>query len=396
MYRILMIHNYYQQWGGEDASAEADVNLLRNNGHDVQLFVKHNDEIKHYNILRYAGLFFKPSWSLETTVRLKSTIKNFKPDIVHVQNFFPLVSPALFHTCSKYNIPVVYTLRDYRLFCATGNFLRNNVICEDCVKHSLARSILHRCYHDSAIQTSSVVLMLYLHRFLKTWERKVDAYIALTQFSRDKFTEMGLDPGKIFVRPNFVSLAENVARGKTRNYALFVGRLSPEKGLEILLEAFNELSHFPLWIVGDGPMKDWIDDYIGKYSLSNVKLLGFKGKHEIIDLLTQAKFLIMPSLWYETFGRTIIEAYAAGTPVIASRLGAMADNVIHGKTGMLFTPGDKEDLVRAIKYALDNENEMVLWSRNAFNEYLNKFTPEKAYGNLIDIYDKIIETVRKR
>ena len=140
-------------------------------------------------------------------------------------------------------------------------------------------------------------------------------------------------------------------------------------------------------------MKGWIEDYIRKYSLSNVKLLGFKEKNEIIDLLAQAKFLIMPSLWYETFGRTIIEAYAAGTPVIASRLGAMADNVIHGKTGMLFRPGDKEDLVRTIKYALDNENEMALWMRNAFNEYLNKFTPEKAYDNLIDIYGKIFEAI---
>lgn len=388
-----MIHNYYQQWGGEDASTEEDVNLLRSNGHDVELFYKHSEEIKDYNILKYIGLFFRTTWSFETTKHLKSRIKYFKPDIIHVQNFFPLVSPSLFYTCSKYNIPVVFTLRDYRLFCATGNFLRNDVICEDCVKHSLGRSILHRCYHDSAIQSSSIVLMLYLHRFLKTWKRKVNGYITLTQFSKDKFTEMGFDPGKIFVRPNFVSPAENVDRGKSRDYALFVGRLSPEKGLEILLEAYNELSIFPLLIVGDGPMKGWIEDYIRKYSLSNVKLLGFKEKNEIIDLLAQAKFLIMPSLSYETFGRTIIEAYAAGTPVIASRLGAIADNVIHGKTGMLFRPGDKEDLVRTIKYALDNENEMALWMRNAFNEYLNKFTPEKAYDNLIDIYGKIFEAI---
>lgn len=386
--RVLIVHNYYQRRGGEDEATEQEFQLLKRHGHRVHFYCRHNDEIKTFSVLRRGLLFFEATWSLRSYREVKQVIKEFKPDIVHCHNFFPLVSPSVYYACAECGVRVIQTLDDYRLLCPTGWFYRQGKVCEVCLTHSLWQGVLYGCYHNSRVQTASIALMLATHRLLRTWIRKVDAYIALTEFSRRKFIEGGFSESKIFVQPNF--LAEDPGLGDpVREYAIFVGRLSPEKGLDILLESWRSLPDVPLKIVGDGPLRPWVEEYIRQNNMKQIELVGFVPLNVVLQYLKGAFFLVMPSVWYETFGRTIIEAYATGTPVIAGSLGAMAELVEDGKTGLLFKPGEPKDLITKVHYALGRPEELARWGQEARRIFEQKYSSDSAYKNLLKIYERV-------
>lgn len=389
--RILMVHNYYQQRGGEDESTDQELRLLSRFGHDVQLFSRHNDEINTYSFAQKTLLYFEPSWSFFSYKQILQEIHQFRPDIVHVQNFFALLSPAVFFACTRNNIPVVFTLRDYRLLCPIGWFFRDGKICEDCLSGSLWNGIYHKCYHQSAFQTSSIALLLKSHRIFGTWHKKINMFIALTEFSRMKFIEGGLPSDKIVVRPNFLEQDPGI-EDNTQSYFIFIGRLSIEKGLDVLLNAWKLLPSIPLKIIGDGPLRGWIDEFIVINQLDNVEVLGFQRMEDVLTHLKDASCLLMPSKWYETFGRTIIEAYATSTPVISSKLGAMEDIVKDHETGLFFTPGDSHDLVEKVNYAKNHPLELKRWGRNARIEYESNYSDSIAYNRILEIYNSVLKS----
>jgi glycosyltransferase involved in cell wall biosynthesis len=245
------------------------------------------------------------------------------------------------------------------------------------------------------MQTASVAFMIWFHRALRTWRRQVDSFITLSHFAREKLIHAGVPGSKIFVRTNF--LAGDVDQRNTeRDGALFVGRLSPEKGIHSLLEAWRTVSLVPLRIAGEGPERPWVDQFIQSSRLRNVEMLGFIPSRAVSEHLNAAAFLIMPSTCYETFGRTILEAYATGTPVIASRLGAIAEIVEDGKTGILFRAGDPKDLAAKVAWALTHQSEMEEMGRNARKVYEQKYSAEKNYDLLMEIYQKAIEHRKTR
>lgn len=383
--RILMVHNYYQQRGGEDESTDQEISLLRKSGHEVRLYSRHNDEIKSFSPLRKAALFFEPTWSPRAFKEIRRVIQEFRPDVVHVQNFFPLISPSVFYACGSFGVPVVYTLRDYRLLCSTGWLYRNGTVCEECLHRSIWRGTLHGCYRDSLPQSAAVSLMLSVHRSLGTWRRNVSLFIALTEFSKQKFIEGGLPGDKIAVRPNFLE-DDPGPGGDERQGALFVGRLSHEKGVEFLLDAWENLPDISLKVVGDGPLRPWMKNFVKERRLQNVTMAGFMPLPDALREMQKASFLVMPSVWYETFGRTIIEAYACGTPVIASRLGAMADLVEDGRTGLLFEPGNADDFVEKIRQTAGNPDAVRKWGRQARSAFEAKYSAEAAAESLVQIY----------
>ena len=385
--RVLMVHNYYQQHGGEDESTNQEIRLLARHGHTVRLYSRHNDEINRFSPIQKVGLFFEPTWSQRSYRQFLDVLDEFQPEVVHVQNFFALVSPSVFYASASRGVKVVFTLRDYRLLCPLGWFFRDGKVCEDCLSGSLWNSIRHSCYHNSRLQTASIALLLASHRALQTWQKQVQTFIALTEHSRQKFIQGGLDPEKIIVRPNFVETDPGQG-GEDRLGAIFVGRLSVEKGLDTLLKAWEQLSDLPLKIVGDGPLRPWVEQQIQEHSLQQVQLVGFKPINEVLELVKKARLLVMPSNWYETFGRTIIEAYATGTPVIASRLGAMADLVQDGQTGLLFQPGDPLNLFVKVRAACENEQLRRAWGRNARRAYETRYSAENAYASIMEIYKK--------
>jgi glycosyltransferase involved in cell wall biosynthesis len=385
-----MVHNYYQKWGGEDQSTEEELALLQNYGHEVELYRRHNDEIKDFSKLRMAGLFLEPIWSPRSYREVSAMIERFKPDVIHCQNFFVLISPALFYAAARKHVPIIYTLRDYRLLCPIGWFLRDGQICEECLTHSLLRGIQYGCYHGSSAQTASIALMLKAHRVLDTWNKKVNGYICLTEFSRQKFIQGGLPAEKIVVRPNFMNRLPEL-EDHERSYALFVGRLSSEKGIQTLIEAWRQLPDIPLKLLGEGDMLPWAQDYVKQHQMSNVEFVGFVKSDKVLEYQRKALFLIMPSVWYETFGRVILEAYSVGTPAIVSNLGAMPESVEDGKTGLLFNPGDADDLARKVRYAMDHRDQLPEWGRNGRRKLEMQFTADVAHQRLIAIYQQVVE-----
>lgn len=375
--RILVVHNAYQQRGGEDSVMEAEVDLLRRHGHAVALLGRHNDEIADMGRLALAG---ETLWSRRSAREFDALAVSFRPDVVHVHNTFPLVSPSIYWAADRHRIPVVQTLHNFRLFCPQAMLLRNGAVCEDCLGKLPWRGMVRGCYRDSVAQSSVLGGMLAVHRLLGTYRRRVTRYVALNDFCRKRFIAGGLPAESIVVKPNFVDLP-SPAPG-LRQGGLFVGRLSPEKGIAVLAQALAQLATpVVLNVLGSGPLVDTLAGCPG------VTLHGQQSLGTITDAMGRASYLVMPSIWYENFPRTLVEAFACGLPVIASRLGAMADLVAHRRTGLLFEPGNPAALADAIRWAEENPAAMRVMGANARAEYEGNYTPEINLRQLLAIYD---------
>jgi glycosyltransferase involved in cell wall biosynthesis len=383
--RILSVHNCYQIRGGEDESRQAEERLLREMGHQVEVYEEHNDSIATMSSL---GVASRTIWSQEAYQIIKQQLNKQTHDLVHVQNFFPLISPSIYYAAKAEKVPVVQTLRNYRLLCPNALFFRDGKVCEDCLgKFVPLPGVVHGCYRESRVASATVATMLTLHRTLRTWTQMVDIYIALTEFARQKFIEGGFPAEKIVVKPNFVHPDPGSGSGRG-GYALFVGRLSVEKGLDTLLAAWEHLGgHIPLKIVGEGPLADQVESATKR--LPQVEWLGRRPMKEVYTLMGEAMFLIFPSKWYETFGRVAVEAFAKGTPVIAANIGAIAELIDSGRTGLVFPPGDSEKLAAQVEWAISHPTELAQMRREARAEFETKYTAYKNYQRLMEIYTQV-------
>lgn len=382
--KVLLVHNYYQHSGGEDEVFRLEKKLLERKGHDVATYTVSNQAISNLSKLSLGAASL---WSTRTQHDLNIILKKNKPDIAHFHNTFPLISPSAYYACNQAGVKVVQTLHNYRLFCPSStHFYREGRICEICLgKTPPWPGIKYSCYRESRLETAVLTSMLTLHRWLKTWERRVNVYIALTEFARRKFIEGGLPAEKIIVKPNAVYLdpGSGVGNGK---YALFVGRISVEKGINTLLTAWRHLPGILIRIIGDGPLLEDVHMFITQYKLRNVEVLGSCEHDEVFNLMKGARFLIFPSEWYEGFPMTIVEAFACGLPVIASRLGSMEEIVDDRRTGLHFNPGDPDDLAAQVEWAWTHPREMVEMGLQARKEFEKKYTAERNYELLMEIY----------
>jgi glycosyltransferase involved in cell wall biosynthesis len=388
--KILLVHNTYQQPGGEDVVFSQERQLLERAGHQVLAYCRSNWEIAGYSALKLLALVGRMTWAKATRREIASLLRSQKPDLVHVHNTFLIISPSIYAACKEAHVPVVQTLHNYRLLCPAAIFFRHGHVCEECLEHSLWRGVLHGCYRHSRAETSAVALMLAVHRWLGTWSEMVDCFVALSGFSRKKFIEGGIPAEKIAVKPNFV-YADPGCRARGGEYALFIGRLSPEKRLITLLAAWQRLRvRIPLRIIGGGPEHELLEPLTKQMRLSDVRFLGQLPRDEAIAALKGAWCLLFTSEWYETFGMTIIEAFACGVPVICSRLGAMEEIVADGRTGLHFTPGDADDLAAKVEWAWTHPHEMEEMGREARAEYEAKYTAERNYTLLMEVYQRAL------
>jgi glycosyltransferase involved in cell wall biosynthesis len=381
--RILFFHNRYQQAGGEDNVVQAETALLRAKGHEVDVCEENNDNI--VNWIDAANAALECVYSNSSARLARRRIESFKPDLVHVHNFFPRLSPSIHYACNEKNIPVVQTLHNYRLLCPAATFLRDGRPCEDCLGNRIAwPAVQHSCYHSSKLATAAVVNMLAIHRGLNTWGRAVTKFIALTEFARDKFIQGGLPKDRIVVKPNF-SISDPGRGAASGGYALFVGRLSQEKGLEVLLDAWRQApAGTRLKIVGDGPMASAVS--LAVATIPGIEWLGARSKDEVSRLMADAAFLIFPSVWYESLPLVLIEALAVGLPVIASRLGSMCEVISDGQTGRLFTAGSSNELASEIEWAFLHPGLLEPMRRQARHEFEQKYTADINYDILRRIY----------
>jgi glycosyltransferase involved in cell wall biosynthesis len=382
--KVLLCHEFYQQFGGEDRSYLSEAALLRAHGHRVIEYTRHHDDI---DLGSRVGVATRSIWNAAVYRELRELIRRERPDIMHCTNIFPLISPSAYQAAHDEGVPVVQALRNYRLLCPSATLMRNGHECDSCVNLIFAwPAVQHGCYHGSRLGSAVVATMLAIHNFKGSWQQ-VDRFYTPSRFARNVFVQAGMPIDRIDVNPNFV-LPDLGPGSGDGGYALFVGRLSPEKGISTLLSAWSELKeNIPLRIVGDGPCRESVNQAAARDS--RITPMGYLPVEQVYEQLRGAKGLVMPSIWYETFGRTIIEAYAAGTPVVASRMGAMEELVVDRETGLLFEPGSASALSQTVK-ELWSRQDLVAMRQRARREFEDKYTADEGYVHLMSIYKHTI------
>jgi glycosyltransferase involved in cell wall biosynthesis len=389
--KIILVHNTYQQPGGEDIVFDQERRMLDLAGHYVVVYSRSNREIGNLSILGQIGVAKRTVWASDTRLEFDKLLACERPDVVHIHNTFMVISPSIYGACRDRGVPIVQTLHNFRLLCPNSNLFRDNHVCEECIDDGLWRSIQHACYRDSRAATAAVVLMLAWHRHFKTWDKCVNRYIALTNFAREKFISAGFPADKIVVKPNFLE-SDPGPQEQSGDYGVFMGRLSPDKGVSTLLQAWEQLpGRRQLQIIGDGVQREELEARARARGL-NVSFLGHLSREKSIATLKHARFLVMPNLGYETFGMVIVEAFACSVPALCSRLGAMQEIVRDGHTGLHFTPGDSGDLAQKLEWAWSNPSRLAAMGREARRQYERHYTADRNYEMLRQIYEKTLQS----
>ena len=390
---VLVVHNRYRQWGGEDSVFDAETGLLEAHGHRVERLIVDNDAIPdHPSASQRLRLAARTVWSGRAADAVAERARAVGAGVVHIHNFVPLLSPAVHGAARSTGAAVVQTLHNYRLICPAATLFRDGAPCEDCVGRRVTMpAVVHACYRDSRAQTAVITSMLAVHNARRTWHRDVDAFIALTDFGRARFVAGGLPADRIVVKPNFVADRDG---GETdgsldRRYAdgpfLFVGRLSPEKGVETLLEAWPHVTGGrSLRIVGDGPLAARVHSLAE--SMPGVTVVGPLSRDAVDREMRSAAALVFPSVWYEGMPITLIEALAARLPVIASRLGAMETMVDDGRTGVLVASGDPRALAEGLSNVAADAPRLAAMGAAARAAYVETYAPDANYARLAAIY----------
>lgn len=389
---VLMTHNYYRSASpsGENASFDDELSLLRSGGHTVHTYTRHNDKISTGSLQSRISLVCDTISSPRTVLEVRQLLATQPVDLVHVQNTFPLLSPSIFSICRESGIPVVASLRNFRLLCPAASLYRDNHVCEDCLGRAFPwPALLHRCYRNSAAQTAVIAASNFTHQTRGTWRNSVTLFLAPSDFVRRKFISAGFPAEKIRVKPNFVH-PDPGPRSGPGSFALFIGRLSLEKGISTLLDAWERLPHIPLRIIGDGPLASVVQRRLASPFLQHVRCLGALPRAAVHEALGDTRFIVIPSVVYETFGRVAIEAFAHGVPVLASNLGALPEIVSDGHTGMLFPPAGINDLVATAASAWQHHAELARMGRAARAEFESRYTVAANYRRLLEIYSEAL------
>jgi glycosyltransferase involved in cell wall biosynthesis len=373
---IVLVHNFYQEPGGEDSVLANEEALLARHGHRVVRFTRHNDEVDGMGRLALAAATV---WNGRAARDLRRLLERERPAVVHFHNTFPLISPAAYYAAARVGIPVVQTLHNYRLICPNAYLLRGGTTCEACVGRAFAwPGIVHACYRGDRKATAVAAAMLAAHRWAGTWSAKVGRFVALCEFARGRFVAGGLPADRIAVKPNFVDAAERPPVDAPRRGALYVGRLSREKGVPLLLQAARR-SGVGLTIIGDGPVA--LSDLP-----SEVTALGRRDRAGVARAMREASYLVVPSPLYENFPMALVEAFAHGLPAVVFGHGAPAEIVEDGATGLHARPVEVGDLAAKMRWAADHPAEMRAMGANARRRYEERYTGDVNYGQLLDIY----------
>ncbi|WP_189088564.1 glycosyltransferase family 4 protein [Deinococcus ruber] len=383
--KIALLHNRYLQRGGEDVVVDAERNLLTTR-HEV-LFYETDSRNLPKNRLKTAALTIYNPYEEKA---LTGWLREQRPDVLHVHNTFPLLSPQIYWSAALAEVPLVQTLHNYRTVCMNGLLFRDGHPCMECVGRSSLPGILHACYRESRTASAVVAGMIEVHRLEGSYQQ-VNRYLALTEEARQTFIEGGLPSERITVKPNFTA-DHGIGKGDG-GYALFVGRISSEKGVETLLKAWHILrGQFQLKIVGDGPEMPRLQ----QQSINGVEWLGRKSPTEVAHLMRGAAFLILPSECFEGMPMTVLEAFSAATPVIASYIGSLKELVTHEVNGRHFSVGDPVSLSQQVQSLLDQPSKLQSLRNNARAEYERNYTPEIGLTNLERIYQETISIHRTR
>lgn len=393
---LLIVHNFYNSGrpSGENQVVDTERQLLQKNGHVLRAFNRHSDEIRCKGAVGVIQGAFATPYNPWVVKAIQQKLAEFTPDVVHVHNTFPLISPAIFHAIGK-RAARVLTLHNYRLFCPAAIPMRDGNVCTQCLdRRTPLPAMIHGCYRSSRAATLPLAISVGLHRALGTWTNKVDAFICLSDFQRELMIESGLPREKVHVKPNFYpGNPEVVAWTERKPYVVFAGRLTPEKGVINLLRAWQDWGAGApeLRLVGDGELRGQLERMAEGLP---VRFLGQMPAERAQAEIANARLQILPSECFEGFPMVVREAFAFGTPAAVSNLGPLPSIVEHGKSGVVFMPGAPESLVDEVRKAWHTPGLLEQLGRGARAEFESKYTEDANYATLMDIYRQAIEVSR--
>ncbi len=391
--KILLIHNFYRYRGGEDRYVEILEETLVSKGHQVRHFFYDSRNINTFNFFQKCLIPLRLIHSPRLNKKLKKLLVEEKPDLVVVHNLSPLLSFSLLKVVKRSGIPLLKRLENYKFLCLNGLFLRNNfTVCEVCKHGNFFPGMIHRCYQRSFSSSMGIALAEFIHRRLKTVIKSADLFLATSRFVKGKFVEAGFPADRIAVQPNFIDFEPLDVVVSPGNYAIYLGRLSKEKGLLTLLKAFKNLPELPLKVLGEGPMEEELLEYARLHHMKNVTFEGFVDGNLKREMLKKALFLVFPSECYESFGYTIIEGYGCGVPVVASDIGGARELIQEGNTGFLFEAGNPDDLQKKISQMMTDRQCLMEMKENALQRAKTLYTKETGCQNLLDLFNKLAGT----
>jgi glycosyltransferase involved in cell wall biosynthesis len=388
--KVLLIHNFYRYRGGEDRYVKILEDGLRLNGHQVIRFFYDSRDIKKFSFFRKISIPFKLIHSPSACHKLEQLILKEKPDLTVAHNLNPLLPLSILKVLKKHNIPILKRLENYKFLCLNGLFLRNNYnVCESCKHGNFLHGIIHRCYQRSFFNSIGYAISEFIHRKRQTVIKSSDLFLATSSFVKSKFVEAGFPGDRIVVHPNYLDFDPLESTTPPANYAVYLGRLSQEKGLFTLLKAFQQLPDIPLKILGDGPMEMELKEFVRLNNMPNVSFEGFVDGVSKQDILKKALFLVFPSECYESFGYTIIEAFACGVPVIATDIGGNRELVKEGSNGYLYQPNDPNDLKEKARLLLSDRKRLDEMKENSLDKSKKLYKRDLGYRQLFSIFEQL-------
>lgn len=387
--RVLIVHNRYRSAApsGENRVVDQESRQLESAGHEVLHFERDSDEIDGWPLWRRAALPVLVVWNRGARVELAAVLRRFAPDVVHVHNTFPLLSPSVLAACKAARVPVVATFHNYKTLCASGDFFRAGQVCHSCASGSPMPALRHRCYRSSAAATTPVLVSGLVNR--RAWRRQVSAYVFISAAQRRLLAGLRVPEARSFVKANFVPRVRMGATAKEAE-VVYAGRLDRPKGVPLLLDAWDRYrsvagdDRLRLVIVGGGPLDDEVTQWAA--ARPSVELVGLTDRAECLRRLGRARAAVLPSQWEETFGLVAIEAMAVQTPPIAPAHGSFPELIEHGVDGALFQPGDAADLASVLLDVDAAPEKYAAYGRAAVDTYRRRFDPEHNVGELERIY----------
>lgn len=389
--KIVIVHNYYQQAGGEDQVVAAETALLRSHGHQVLSYLVHNDSLN--SVWQRVCLLVDCIFSWRHYRLFQAFLAEQQPDVVHVHNYFPILSPAIFYAAKKAGVPVVHSLHNFRAICPSATLFDGQQVNTRSIRHSAFWTVRQKIYRQSYAATLLLYLMVVLHRRLGTWQQQVDVFIALSESQRQLYLQAGWPEAKMQLKPNFMPVPtpqdalQQAVPQLPAGACLYVGRLAVEKGLLLLLQAWRHCAS-PLYLVGTGPLQAELQQAAAQNPL--IRPLGQQSAIQVQALMQQADVLLVPSLGLESFGLVVLEAFWQRLPVLVAGHGALADLVCHGQNGWHFKPGDAEDLAAQANFLIQHKSLRQQLAQAGWQSAQQHFLPEQNYQQLLAIYQQAI------
>lgn len=386
--KILIAHNRYRSAspGGEDRVVDQESVVLADAGHHVRRFERFNDDIEGFSFVQKALVPAQMLWSTASAKALKRMLDDFKPDVVHVHNLFPLLSPSVLQVCRRRGIPLVATMHNYRLICSESSLFRAGAVCRECIGRSPLPAVRHGCFHGSRLATVPLAVASVAHKH--AWRSMISAYVFLSAAQKAEFASLELAEGRCFVKSNLVFPV--ASKTVTEQLVVYVGRLNEAKGLRVLMKAWDRYSagdvrpQLRLAIAGSGPLADEVRSWA--QARPRVVFLGLQTREQCAALMSRARAVIVPSQWQEAFGLVVAEAMAASVATIASAHGSFPELITDGHDGLLFPAGDTEALSKALGRVVESPDWFDQLGRNALKTFRRRFHPDANTRQLEMIY----------